>query len=94
MSISSFVAELPKLWIVPAIDLAISIAVIVFLSKVAQWGYQRYQLSQWPIVNHASFFNASKSKEIFRQNGRKLLYDGFLKVYTALCINDQWLNLP
>lgn len=85
MSSSPFVVELPRLGIVPVIDLAISVGAVVFLSIFAQWTYQQYRYSsQWPVLNKAGFFSASKSKEAFRQNSRNLLFDGFVKV----CINS------
>lgn len=82
MSSSSLVVELPRLGIVPVVDLAISVGAVIFLSIFAQWGYQQYRFSsQWPVLNKAGLFNASKSKHIFQQNGRSLLFNGFTKVY-------------
>jgi hypothetical protein len=85
MSSSPFVVDLPRLGIVPVIDLVVSLGAIIFLSIFAQWTYQQYRFSsQWPVLNKAGFFNASKSKEAFRQNSRSLLFDGFVKVYMNL----------
>lgn len=62
-------------------DLAFGlIGCILLLAVFAQWIVKTYKFWQYPFVNKARWWNASKAKEKFRWNAQKLLVDGFRQV--------------
>ncbi|GAM40345.1 hypothetical protein TCE0_038r12627 [Talaromyces pinophilus] len=59
-------------------DLAFGlIGSILLLAVFAQWIVKAYKFWQYPFVNKAGWWNASKAKENFVWNAQKLLVDGF-----------------
>ena len=62
-------------------DLAFSlIGSILLLAVFAQWIVKTYKFWQYPFVNTARWWNASKAKDNFVWNAQKLLVDGFHQV--------------
>lgn len=62
-------------------DLALGIVgIVVLLAVFAQWIIKTYKFWQYPFVNKASWWNASKAKENYLWNAQKLLVDGFHQV--------------
>jgi hypothetical protein len=62
-------------------DLAFGIVgIVVLLAAFAQWIIKTYKFWQYPFVNKASWWNASKVKENYLWNAQKLLVDGFHEV--------------
>lgn len=62
-------------------DLAFTfVGSILLLILFTQWAVETYKFRQYPFVNKASWWNASKAKENYRWNAQKLLVDGFHQV--------------
>lgn len=62
-------------------DLAFGlIGSILLVIVFAHWIVKTYKFWQYPFVNKAKWWNASKSKENFVWNAQKLLVDGFYQV--------------
>jgi hypothetical protein len=64
--------------------LRVVLVAAILLTLLSQWAVRKYKLRKIPVLNRATWFNASTAKDNWRWNARKLLYDGFRKARLSL----------